>query len=334
MAVNVGIIGLGWAGRQHAKVLAGLPDAVVTAGADLDASQAKGFAETYDARVYSDMREMLDKEDELDAVIVGTDAGTRLEPVRAVCEHGLALFCEKPPALDLATAIETRDVIERAGILNTVGFQSRWMPTVDRMRELLAGRTRLFARIVIAWPLFDWVKEGHATDRLYRKSACGGPMIEQGIHYQDVLRYVTGDEPIHLHAMAELGPTEPVEGRDCEDTTIVTARHQSGMLSTHVQNWSCKDVLHHIQIVGVEFDLTWRMSEGNRLIGRVDGEEIDESSDTDPYVEEIRGFVAAVAARDQNLLRSPYADACKTLAVCQAAAHSVATGHPQDVDQT
>ncbi len=333
MTVNVGIVGVGWAGQQHAKVLGSLPDVAVVAGADPDQKRLEAFGKEHGARTYASTDEMLAAEPDLDAVIVAPEAAVRLEPIRAICDRGLAVFCEKPPALDLATAREVRDVIEESGVINSVGFQSRWSRAAPRMRELIAGRRALFAQITVAWRVFDWVKDGSWSRRLYTKSGCGGPVVEQGIHSQDVLRYITSDEPVRVQAMAELGKTEPIEGRDCEETTVVLARHASGMLSTHVQNWSCKQTLHRIQVVGDAFDLTWLLSEGDKVVGWIDGSEIDETLEVDPFVEELRGFLAAVAQNDQTIVRSDYADACKTLAVCQAAALAVETGLPQDVER-
>ena len=332
MTVNIGIVGAGGIARHHAKTLGTLAEAKIVSVADPDPDNGKVFADAYGARVYGDAAAMLAGEADLHAVMLAASADVRLEPIRQVCDRKLALFCEKPPALDLGTAIEARDAITQAGILNTVGFQSRWSLAATRMRELVADRPRLFARIVVAWPVFDWVKDGLAPERLYTHAGCGGPMIEQGIHYQDVLRYITDDEPVRVHAVGEIGRTQPIDGRDCEETTIVTARHASGMLSTHVHNWSHTEALLELQVVGDAFDLTWHMHESERLTGRLDGEDIDERFDADPYVEEIRGFVDAVAQNDPTILRSPYADACKTLAVCQAATRAVKTGAPQDVE--
>jgi predicted dehydrogenase len=275
--------------------------------------------------------QLLQAEPNLDAVFVTADAATRLEPIRAVCDHGLALFCEKPPALDLSTAQEISHLIQHAGIINSVGFQYRWSAAATRMRELISARSPLFARMVVAWPVFDWVRDGKAPTRLYDKSVCGGPIIEQAIHYQDVLRYITSDEPVHVHAMAAIGRTQPIEGRDSEETTILTAHHASGMLSTHVHNWSHTEALLQLQLVGNEFDLTWHIHEGEHITGRLDGEDVDERYETDCYVEEIRGFVAAVASDDRTLIRSTYADASQTLAVCEAAAHAVETGQGHKV---
>jgi predicted dehydrogenase len=330
MTIKVGVVGLGWPGQQHTKVLASIPGVEVAAFADLDGERTAAFAKEYGARGYGHWKDMLEGESRLDAVILATPAKVRLEPIEAVAARGIALFCEKPPALDLATGLKAAEAVRRADIINSVGFQYRWAPQAERTRELIAGRPRLFARLAVAWPVFDWVSKGQAPSILYSKAASGGPMIEQGIHFQDILRYVTQDEPVVVQATAELGRTQPIQGRDSEDSTVVVARHASGMLSTHVQNWSHTGTLLQMQIVGDDFDLTWDIATGE-ITGGVAGRPVNEKPEGDCYLEEIHGFVRAVAQHDQNIVRSDYLDACKTLAVCEAAARAVLTGAAQQV---
>jgi predicted dehydrogenase len=333
MSVKIGVVGLG-IGALHVRSLARIPDAKMVAFADLDEARVRKFAEEHGARGYADWGAMLEGESELDAVILATPAKVRLEPIRAICGRGLALFCEKPPAVNLQAALEIRDIVENAGVLNAVGFMYRWSPLADRMREIIAGRPRLFARGVVAWPVFDWVLTGSAPKNLFRKDGCGGPLIEQAIHYQDVLRYITGDEPVTVHAMAELGTLIPREGRDCEETTAYLLRHASGMLSTHVHNWSHKGTVMEIQIVGDNYELTWHMThEAMKLTGTVDGEALDEPCGSEYYFDEMAGFVRAVKQGDQSIIRSSYADACRTLAVCEAGTEAIASGSAVAIPQ-
>ena len=323
MSVNIGVIGLG-IGAVHVDSLSRISDAKMVAFADLDEARVQQFAQKHGAHAYTDWNAMLENESELDAVILATPARVRREPIRAICERKLALFCEKPPAMNLQEALQIRDAIEDANILNAVGFMYRWSPLAFKMWELIAERPRLFARTVVAWPVFDWVMDGKAPRNLLQKSSCGGPLIEQAIHYQDVLRYITGDEPVAVQAMAEIGNLIPRKDRNCEETTAYLLRHESGMLSTHVHNWSHKSTLMEIQIVGDSYHLTWDMA-GNsmRLTGNWESKEINETCESQCYFQEMEGFVQAVKTRDQNLIRSSYSDACKTLAVCEAGAKAV-----------
>ena len=61
------------------------------------------------------------------------------------------------------------------------------------------------------------------------------------------------------------------------------------------------------------------------------GEKVTVPGQDDIFVVEDRAFVEAVRTKDASLLRSPYADAVKTLAVCLAANESMDTGKPVKV---
>ena len=324
--VKVGIVGLG-IGALHVESLKSVPQAKLIAVADLDPARGEKFAAETGARPYLNWQAMLDGEPELEAVILATPAVVRMDPIRAICERKLGLFCEKPPAVNLAEGLRISEVISNAGIINSVGFMYRWAPLAVRMRELIAGRPRLFARGLVAWPVLDWVRTGSAPKSLYSKAACGGPLIEQAIHYQDVLRFITGDEPTQVQAMSELGVMFDQNGRDCEETTAYVLRHQSGMLSNHIHNWSYSGTLMQIQIVGPDYDLLWYMNHhAMKLVGNIDGQAIDETCESEYYRWELEGFVKAVGAGDQSIIRSSYADACRSLAVCEAATTAVSTG--------
>lgn len=82
-----------------------------------------------------------------------------------------------------------------------------------------------------------------------------------------------------------------------------------------------------LQIVGDDFDLTWSINqEQNCLVGKVGEQSVNIDSPSSYYQDEIKGFVEAVKTHNQSLLRSPYQDACQSLAVCDAANQAIATG--------
>jgi predicted dehydrogenase len=133
-------------------------------------------------------------------------------------------------------------------------------------------------------------------------------------------------EPVEVDAAASMGDRFPTAGRDCEETTVLTVRHASGMLTSHVHNWSFPGALMQTQVVGPGYDLTWHMQFNERLTGTLDGQPIDETRPGDMYRLQLEGFVRAVAEKDASALRSPYPDAVRSLAVCAAAAVSVTSG--------
>lgn len=333
MRIKCGVVGLGM-GAAHARSISQLPDAELVAVADLDEGRRNGHAEKYGARPYKDWQSLLEGEDELDAIVLATPAVVRREPIEAFCARKLALFCEKPPAISLEEGEKVSNIIEDAGVLNTVGFMYRWSPLAARFRELVFNRPKLFARGVVAWPVFSWVYDGHAPKNLLTKAASGGPLIDQAIHYQDVLRYITGDEPLDVQAYGTLGEIYPQNDRDSDETTAYILRHQSGMLSTHIHNWSHAGTILQLQVVGKDYELTWHMNDNDmRLTGKVEDQIIEEASTHSCHFEELKGFIEAVRQNEQSLLRSPYRDACQSMSVCLSTVQAVATGVGQSIDR-
>ena len=331
MSKKIALVGLGWAGQKHLDTLAGMSNVDIVAIADLNDARVKEQAAKHQAHAYTTWKQLLDGEKDLDGIVLATPPAVRLQPIAAICQRKLPMFCEKPAAANLSTALQAAAMIEAAGILNTVGFQYRWHPLATKMKELVAGRQRLFHRIIVAWPVLDWVAGGGVPKSLYSKAASGGPLVEQGVHFQDALRYITADEPAAVQGWAFLGPNHPAEGRDSEETTSLNIRHRSGLLTSHIQNWSFRaGPLLQTQIVGLDWELTWTMAGEGKLTGIIDGEPIDEPQPEgcDAHAAEIEGFVKAIIANDQSMLRSSYRDACQTLAVCETAQMAVQSGVP------
>src|SRR5436305_1207862 len=322
MTIQVGVIGLG-IGQKHLASLAQIPDVRIVAVADLVESHLLSIASLYNTHHYMHWQCLLDQELALDAVVLATPSHVRIEPIKAICERKLALFCEKPPAVCLDTAHQIAKLLTQAGIINAVGFQYRYSLFAERLSQLLRERGAHFARILVAtgWPTFNWMPT--PPQHLYKKAASGGPLIEHGIHFQDVLRYITNAEPVSVQAMAELGTLQPVEGRDTEETTLLLARYSSGLLATQVHCWSHVGDVSQLQVVGYDFDLTWHFADIHHLVGMIDQQTINECDRTNPYLEEMKTFIAAVQQHNQRLIRSSYIDACQSMAVCQAATEAI-----------
>src|SRR5438105_3038485 len=56
-------------------------------------------------------------------------------------ERGVDLFVEKPVCLDLEEGIRSRDAIERAGVLSSVGYGARYSAAAEATRRFCRGRT-------------------------------------------------------------------------------------------------------------------------------------------------------------------------------------------------
>jgi len=100
MAVKIGFIGSGGIANAHMSALAGIADAEMKAFTDLLEDRAKAAANKYGGNAYTDCKAMLDNE-ELDAVYVCVPPYGHPGPELAAAECKLALFVEKPAAMNL-----------------------------------------------------------------------------------------------------------------------------------------------------------------------------------------------------------------------------------------
>lgn len=90
------------------------PFSRIEALTDLNLNRAKEMAEKYQIpRVYTDYREMLEKE-ELDIVSVATPDFAHREPVCTCLEHGLHVFLEKPVATNMEDCNAIAEAVKKS----------------------------------------------------------------------------------------------------------------------------------------------------------------------------------------------------------------------------
>src|SRR5690606_32246632 len=146
--VRIGVIGTGNMGAQHARNLAaGILGARLVALADPDEARVRQLGEELGVlHVYTDWRELLARDD-VDAVVIAAPSPTRAEMVPAAAEAGKAIFCEKPAAVDAATARRIAGLLAETGVLYQMGFMRRFDPSYAhahrRIREGAIGEPLL-----------------------------------------------------------------------------------------------------------------------------------------------------------------------------------------------
>lgn len=192
--LRVGLVGCGFIGRVHSWGLwaarkAGGADAAVVAVADDDRDKAGALAEPHGARVV-DLDELLDV---VDVVYVCTPTAQHLSVVEAAAARGLAIFCEKPLAPDLASARRVSAAL--ATTRHQVGLVLRHAPVFAAMREAIhSGRYgRPMAAVLRDDQYLPNQGQYASVWRTDRDVAGGGTLIEHSIHDLDVLRWLRGD---------------------------------------------------------------------------------------------------------------------------------------------
>ncbi len=133
--IRIGVIGLGWWGKQIVTCLAESPRFKVVAGCDIDTKMAAPFAAAHKFDLVDDYKALLKRPD-VDAVAVVTPHLLHEEMAIAAFGAGKQVFCEKPLALTTASAERILAACAKAGGVLGIGHERRYEPAMEEMRRL------------------------------------------------------------------------------------------------------------------------------------------------------------------------------------------------------
>src|SRR3954470_2833094 len=234
---KVGFVGAGGVAMRHARHLAQLKDVRVVAVTDPNTAAAQSVAETTDAAAVRDLDELIMTSPDAVYVCVPPHAHGAIE--EQLLDAGIAMFVEKPLAMDLPTAERIADTARTAGVVTAVGHHWRYSPAVNLVRDLLAGRP---VRLVIG----SWIDRVPPVPWWSTRALSGGQIVEQAVHVLDLIR-VLGGEVVEVNAYANAAPPGTPDA-DVDGATVAILKFQTGAVGT-VAAACCLDWK---QLAGVE----------------------------------------------------------------------------------
>ncbi len=194
------IIGSGMMGQEHIENIKLLPGSSVVALADPDEGMLRQAAGRCgpEVRTFADYRELLGAGG-IDALVIVTPNHTHRAVLTDALATGLPILTEKP----LCTTVEDCDAVLAAAEGRAapvwVAMEYRFMPPVARLieevRKGTVGRLRMLS---IREHRFPFLKKVGDWNRFARNT--GGTMVEKCCHYFDLMRLITGADPVRLYA--------------------------------------------------------------------------------------------------------------------------------------
>jgi len=223
--LNFALVGCGVIAPCHARCIAELENARLVAVCDTVEAKARKLAETYPADVYTSYHELFQRDD-IDIVSVLTPSGLHAEVGIAAARSGKHVIVEKPMDVSLAKADALIEACRQAGVKLCCISQHRFDPAVQDLKLAIAdgklgqlnfcGAYTHWYRAQSYYDSGDW-RGTWALDG-------GGALMNQSIHYVDLLQYV-------------MGPVEEVYARtaalahvriEVEDIAVATVKFRSG----------------------------------------------------------------------------------------------------------
>ena len=134
MGARVAVLGVGYLGRHHARILSSLRGAELVAVVDTNAARAREVAEANGTRALTDFHELLGK---VDAVTLAVPTELHREIALPFLSAGVHVLVEKPMARSLAEADDMIQAAAKAQAILAVGQTERFNPAVAAARPIL-----------------------------------------------------------------------------------------------------------------------------------------------------------------------------------------------------
>ncbi|MGL4489172.1 MAG: inositol 2-dehydrogenase [Rhizobiaceae bacterium] len=220
--LRFGLLGAGRIGQVHGRNIAANPRAQLVAIFDPFEDAAKKLAAETDAQVRS--MDKIIKGKDIDVVVICTPTNTHADLIEQAAKAGKAIFCEKPVDLSAKRVEKTLKVVEKCGVALMVGFNRRFDHHFGalkaRIDQGMAGNVELVTILS---------RDPGAPPISYIKHS-GGLFRDMMIHDLDMARFLLGEEPVEVHAVAS-ALVDPEIGKAGDvDTAAVLLKTKSGKI--------------------------------------------------------------------------------------------------------
>jgi len=204
----------------------------------------------HEHNTYEDYKEMLDKEKDLDAVLIATPDFWHSEHTVACLEAGLHVYCEKEMSNTLEGAKKMVEAAKRTGKLLQIGHQRRSNPRYRHCYDKLISQAKILGRITtingqwnrskaacedMLWPKqapLDQAaleKYGFKSMQQFRnwrwyKGLGGGPIVDLGSHQIDIYSWFLEANPKSVIAS---GGIDYWKGHDWYDNVMAIFEYET-----------------------------------------------------------------------------------------------------------
>jgi len=132
--VRVGIIGVGYLGTQHARILSYLEEADLKGVADIDFKKAVEIGNRHGVAYYQNYEEMMG---EIDAAIVATPTSEHHPISLNLLRNGKSVLVEKPITETVEQGEELVGEAKSSGLVLQVGHLERFNPAVEAVETMI-----------------------------------------------------------------------------------------------------------------------------------------------------------------------------------------------------
>lgn len=224
MTLTIGVIGAGRIGQLHIDYLRKHPKIRIKWLSDINCDKLADWIEENGIEKRTKDHKDILNDPEVDAVVICSPTDTHVDIIKAACEKGKHIFCEKPISLTLSESVEAVKAVEKAGVKLQMGFNRRFDRNFSTLQKALKERAlgeiqslRITSRDP-APPPIEYVKHS------------GGLFMDMSIHDFDMARYLMQSDVVEVYAKGGALVNPELEEIGDIDIAIVTLTFENGAL--------------------------------------------------------------------------------------------------------
>jgi predicted dehydrogenase len=187
--LRIAVVGCGYWGSKHVRVLHGIEEVVEVALVDSRADRLQNLARNFrTAPRHEDLRSALPQ---VDAVVVATPPSTHVAVALEAIEAGKHVLVEKPLAPTTAGARRLVDAASEAGVILMVGHTFEYNPAVRKLRDLV--RSQELGELY-------YIDSARLNLGLYQNDV--NVIFDLAPHDVSIINHVLDRKPVAVHAWA------------------------------------------------------------------------------------------------------------------------------------
>jgi predicted dehydrogenase len=263
--VRLGFIGLGWIGRKRLDGVTHVPGIEVAALADSVTDRARAAADCFpDAVTASDIQELLACD--LDGVVIATPNSSHAEQALACLDNGVAVFCQKPLAIDSEQTTRVIEAAQAANRLLGIDYCYRHVAGMHELRaRLAAGELGEVLAVDLTF------HNAYGPDKPWchdRRLAGGGCLLDLGVHLLDLALWLQDAPEMSLVSSRLFARGAAVRGCDgvIEDLAFAELGQDNGAVVRLACSWNAhvgRGAEIGLQILGTQGGAHWRNVNGS-----------------------------------------------------------------------
>lgn len=288
--LRIGVVGTGALGSHHARVFAGLDNAVLTSVFDLDPKKARSAGDLHGATIASSLDDLMES---VDAAVVAVPTADHASVAETLIRAGRHVLVEKPFTSTVDDGERLVTLAREKGVTLQVGHVERFNPAAEALRRIGAPR----------------FVEVHRLSPFPNRSLDIDVILDLMIHDLDLLIALDASPAVQIDAVGVPVLTDRV------DIANVRIRFQSGLIANLTASRVSVEKIRKFRVFGsglyASCDFLTRQAQIAKLVTGKDGaieikvEAIGAASagpESEPLLRQAKAFVHSILGREAPLV--------------------------------